>query len=343
MEGAGAYWGENGGWIWESGPGMMKSAIPEAAAALAGVETEWDTEKLEQKLRGYFNKAGKNMEFKGGKTLEVAIQEYADNVMGTLFAGMGDREWFTTGQADLLGCLDASIKDIFPSKILKWTNQAEFEALCLQAYERAFDEQRFGPILSEAVPALVTGPKIKKKVWTAFDDSRRTAVQSGVGSIEEFLNLWVNGCVAHLSESNWGSPEGTIEASLLSQLFVSIIEAGGLPMSLTQDGQEIPLQAVDSSIQAAYTEHTYPDGFPGGGPPTKKKKGGWAEEDEGYGAWGGAGKGGPYGKGGGGGWGGPYGKGGVTPPGGKGGGKFGGVTPPAFGGGGGLAWNPKWG
>merc|ERR1719356_969645 len=173
------------------GESMLATAIPETVAALAELEKEWDADKLSQKLKEYFNKASKNLSFRG-KALPDLINEYADNVMGSIFASLGDREWLHSGQADFLLCVDAGIKDNFPGHLLRNVQQVDFEQMVLAAYDRAFDEQRFSPILSEAVPTVVSGPKIKKKVWNSVDQGRKDVVMSGTADIEEFTTTWIN-------------------------------------------------------------------------------------------------------------------------------------------------------
>merc|ERR1719491_531524 len=153
--------------------------------------------------------------------------------MGSMFAGIGDREWLYGGQVDLLLILDAGIKDTFPGHLLQHVAQQDFEQMVLGAYERAFDEHRLGPILTEAVTSSVQGPKTKKKVWNAIDGGRKEAVQAGHVTADDFAAVWINTSVRHLSEASQGSPEGTIEAAAFSQLFQTLLQGGGLPIAMT--------------------------------------------------------------------------------------------------------------
>ncbi|CAK0810293.1 unnamed protein product, partial [Prorocentrum cordatum] len=107
-----------------------------------------------------------------------------DNAMGSLFASMGDREWLYKGQADFVLLLDAGIKDSFPGQLLWTAEHHEFEQMVLTSYERAFDENRFGPALSETVKDKIQGPKSKKKVWNALDAGRKLALAEGTASLE---------------------------------------------------------------------------------------------------------------------------------------------------------------
>lgn len=283
------------------GTDMLYNAVEEAVAAMKHLETEWDENRLSKKLREYFNKGAKNLSYAAG--LEAAVNEYADAALSSIFAGLGEREWLFSGQVDFLLLLDAGIKDNFPGHLLRNVAQQDFEGTVLSAYERAFDEQRFGPILSEAVPNAVSGPKIKKKVWNAFDQGRRDTVLAGLGTPEEFIQVWVSTTVAYLSEASQGCPEGTLEASTMTQLFSMLLEAGGLPTALMQEGTPLP-SGIDGMVNAAYVEHTVVDEW-AGQPTSKKQKaagaygGGdpWAMKGMMKGGWGDGGKVAFFGKG----------------------------------------------
>lgn len=264
-------WGTHGGWTQHNGEGMLASAIPEAVTTILPLETEWDQAKLEKKLRDYFNKGAKNLQFRG-KALPELINEYADNAISSLFAGLGDREWLYTGQTDFLLLVDAGVKDNFPSHVLRGVQQLDFEQMVLAAYERAFDEQRFCPILSEAVGATVSGPKIKKKVWNAVDAGRKDAVLNAIDNADDFTTTWITSSVAHLSQASQGSPESTMTAELCCALFQALLTNGALPLSLTE-GVEAPLHLVDPAVEAAYAEHTVAEEQEPSGPPAKKWKG----------------------------------------------------------------------
>jgi len=256
-----------GSWGGES---MLATAIPEAVEALAEMEKEWDSDKLGKKLKEYFNKASKHLTFRG-RGLPELINEYADNAIGSIFAGLGDREWLYTGQADFLLLVDAGIKDTFPGHLLRNVEQLDFEQMVLAAYDRAFDEQRFCPILSEAVPAVVSGPKIKKKVWNSVDQGRKDAIMSGTADIEEFTNTWINASIAHLSQASQGSPDATMTADLAVKLFQTLLEGNALPLAMTSEAVA-PVHLVEEAVTNAYTEHTAEEDAWESAPPAKRQK-----------------------------------------------------------------------
>jgi len=265
----------NGETNWKpAGNGMLYQAISEAVSAMGHLETEWDAEKLDKKLRDYFNKAGKNMEWFG--TLKQLIGKYADNAIGSIYAGLGDREWLYSGEVDFLLILDAGIKDYFPGYMLKSVAQTEFEQLVLTNYERAFDECRFSPILSEKVPEIVSGPKIKKKVWNSINEGRKDAWNEGHEDLEAFTRSWINHTAKHLSTASGGSPDGTLPSDQMSALFLSLFEAGALPAALMQNA-EAPVGIVEEAVVLAYGDHTEGEWHPDSEPAAKKLKGVFAD------------------------------------------------------------------
>jgi len=252
---------------------MLETAVSEAVGLIEGEEKEWDQSKLEKKLRDYFNKASKHLTFRGTK-LPALINEYADNAMSSVFAGLGDREWLYSGKVDFLLCIDAGIKETFPGHLLRNLQQHDFEPLVLAAYDRAFDEQRFYPILSDAVPNVVSGPKIKKKVWNSVDAGRKEAVATGTEDAEEFTATWISQSIAHLAQASQGSPDGTMSSELCAQLFHLLLEGGGLPMKMTQE-QVPPTHLVDEAVSAGYLEHAAQEEAEAAwsaGPPAKRQK-----------------------------------------------------------------------
>jgi len=258
----------------------MYEVISLVAHGLEGIETEWDTAKLEKKLKEYFNKAGKNMKF-AGKKLQAAIDEYCDNAMSSICSGLGERTWLHTQEGDMVLILDAGIKDLFPGSLFKNVSQDDFEAMVLASYDRAFDEQRFWPILSEAVASNVNGPKTKKKVWNAVDAARKEAVAAGLTDPSEFVAHWVARSVALLAAaSSQSGLSSSVEADKMTTLFQTLLEAEGLPTFVVgEEGAGAPTQVVEEAVGAAYLEHEPPEAELGelaaedGEPPAKKKKG----------------------------------------------------------------------
>jgi len=266
---------------WEEADGdLLWHAVDEASQGILELEKEWDESKLQKKLREYFNKGAKSLNFRSKPLWEV-INEYADNVFGSLFAGLGDREWLVTGQADFILVLDAGIRDNFPKQALASIPKNEFEKMVLAAHDRSFEENRFGPILTEAVNSAVQGPKTKRRVWNAIEAGRKEAASSAT-RMEDFAACWINKTIAMIGEGTHGDPESVITADSASELFHSLIEGGGLPLAMTQESGHPPRgwPLIDEAVQTAYITHVAfengaaESGGQSGGqaPPAKRRK-----------------------------------------------------------------------
>lgn len=278
-------WHAHGGWAQEekaSGGGsgdLLWHAVEEGVKAIMPMEQELDENKLNKKIRDYFNKAAKNLNYRT-KNLWELVDEYADNVFSSLFCGLGDREWLSTGQADFILVLDAGIKDNFPKHVISKTPQTEFERMVLAAHDRAFEEQRFAPLLQEAVTAAVQGPKTRRKVWNAVELGRKEAISSAV-TPEDFTACWISRTIGSISENAQGDPESVITADAACQLFHSLIEGGALPLAMTQAAGPPPRgwPLVEEAVQTAYITHAaFDDGAAASGgsreaPAAKRRKG----------------------------------------------------------------------
>lgn len=281
-------WGEN-----------FNAALEEVVPQLMTMETEWDAEKLTSKLRGYFNKGAKNINFKNAG-IDHYINEFTDTVMSSVFAGLGDREWLYSGQGDLSGLFGPSMRDQFPRWLMKKVDEVEFESKVMASYERAFEEQRFGPILTEAVPAVADGPKSKKKVWNALYEGRQEAAKTGTQDVEEFTRTWINSAIKNLSENSLGQPESSLESACAVKLFVTVLEGGAIPLTMQAANPSPPISIVEEAVSSAYVEHTLPEDAPL--PVKKKPKYDWSDD-----SWSSSSKKKSWGGGGGGGGGNPFG------------------------------------
>lgn len=229
---------------------LMNAAIEEKIVTeIAQLEVEWDATKLSERLRSYFVKASKAMQYRK-EGLKELVDQFTAAAMGSIFAGLGDREWFHTGQVDLVPVFDAAIKSFFPLWTLESADQLDFEAMVLSAHDRCFEEERFSIILSEAVPQVVSGPKIKKKVWGAVEAGRKDASDSGTEDCEDFMRNWITSAIAHLAESSNGHPEFVLKPDSAVKLFVLLTEGGGIPLALQGKGE--PLKVVEAAVAAGF-------------------------------------------------------------------------------------------
>merc|ERR1719235_460251 len=95
-KGGGAWGPTKGGGVSSRSDGSSSSdllwnAVSEAVTPIAHMEGVLEQNKLEKRIRDYFSKAAKGLEFY--KPFADVVNEYADKVFSSMFAGLGDREW----------------------------------------------------------------------------------------------------------------------------------------------------------------------------------------------------------------------------------------------------------
>eukprot|EP00931_Biecheleriopsis_adriatica_P006798 TRINITY_DN108151_c0_g1_i1.p1 TRINITY_DN108151_c0_g1~~TRINITY_DN108151_c0_g1_i1.p1 ORF type:complete len:421 (+),score=113.21 TRINITY_DN108151_c0_g1_i1:159-1265(+) len=220
------------------------------------MEVEWDQQKLEKRLRQYFKNAAKNLEFYA-KSWQELIEEYADAVFASLFQALKDRGWLT--QVDFLMVVDAAVKELFPRDLLAHVPQHIFERQVLQAHDRAFEEQRFAPMLWDVLFEKLPDKSTKNRVYNAFEAGRKEAaiVSTGDGDspVEEFIHAWVGCSLTLLQEESPGIPlEKLLPKALCTEVLHCLLEAGALPLPLTSE-HGVPPEAgpqIDIVVEEAY-------------------------------------------------------------------------------------------
>jgi len=234
---------------------LISPAVAEALGPIAHLESDWDLPKLEKRIRQYFRNAIKNLEF-GTKPWQQLIQAYADSVFASIFQALHDRTWLN--QADFLLVLDAAVKELFPKHVLRGVQQHAFEKTVLGAHDRAFEEQRFAPMLWEIVQTLGLEKRPMNKVYSAFEAGRKDATVPATGPPEkqlaEYVGNWIQHSIKRLSQEAQGNPETLLQQEQALQLFQALIEAGALPLSLTADaGEPSPYwPLVEATVNKAY-------------------------------------------------------------------------------------------
>ncbi|CAE8605580.1 unnamed protein product [Polarella glacialis] len=260
-------------------------AVSEALQPVAHLEVEWDLAKLTKRLKDYFRKGAKGLEYHD-KTWLALINDYADSVFASIFQALGDRKWLS--QVDFLFVLDAAIKDTFPKHLLERVPTAEFERAVLSAHDRAFEEQRYLPRLWDSVESLGLTGKARKKSYDAVEEGRKVAVKylgQSPNEVKAFLSRWTDITVANLSKTTQGDPESAMPEIAAVRLFHSLIEADALPIALTSQHGPPPERwpFVDFAVRTAYAAHC---GEAGGTEFRDKGKG--KARGKGYGAKGGS-------------------------------------------------------
>lgn len=207
------------------------TAVSEAVETIMNMETKLTQEQLVKRVGDHVTKAIKGVSLRG-RPLDEVVNEYTDNVYGSVFQAFSDKDWLM--QLDLLLVIDVAIKQLFPAPLVSSVDPGTFEQVVLAANDRAFDEGRYQFVSWEIITGSVQGPKTKKKVRESVDEGRTAAVQSGVQSSEEFLQQWVSAAIAKLGEKTQGSPSMALPLTTAVQLFDQLMQAGCLPLTLTE-------------------------------------------------------------------------------------------------------------
>jgi len=205
---------------------LLWHAVTEAVQPIKHMEDELDESKLEKRIRDAFKKGAKGLNV-NPRSWPQAVEQFADAALGSLFNSCGDKAWLV--HIDLLLCLDAAVRDNFPPHVLRNVAATDFEQCVLAAYERAFEEQRTGPIMWDAVQAIVEGPKGKKKVFNACEEAfKESRIPSGVypNAVQDFVAMFIDRCVFHLAAVCDGEPQWTLEPNDAVKLFGAMADSG---------------------------------------------------------------------------------------------------------------------
>eukprot|EP00811_Abedinium_folium_P019363 NODE_2830_length_2137_cov_7.953234.p1 GENE.NODE_2830_length_2137_cov_7.953234~~NODE_2830_length_2137_cov_7.953234.p1 ORF type:complete len:399 (-),score=99.49 NODE_2830_length_2137_cov_7.953234:810-2006(-) len=211
-------------------------AVHEALQPVAQGDT-WEIQKLERRIRNYFKNAIKGMEF-GRRPWQELINEYADSVFSSIFQALSDRRWLS--QADFLLTLDAAVKEFFPKRIFENVPQHEFERTVLHAHDRAFEEQRCGPVIWDVLTRFVQDdPKSQKKLYNAAEAGRKAALTlpgaASANRMEDFMRQWIETTLSKLSTNTQGDLASIMSEAAAVQFFNALIEGGSCPLGLVAE------------------------------------------------------------------------------------------------------------
>lgn len=232
---------------------LLWNAVTEALSPILHRETQLEPNKLEKRVRDYFKKGSKNLAFRA-KRWDELIEEYADNVFGSLFCGLGDRDWLL--EADFLLVMDAGVKEQFPAALFEKVPQHEFESLVLAASDRASDDQRYLHFRWEVVQREVQGKVSQKKIGTAMDAARVQVVRQAPQDAETFIEMWVSQFFELLCRVTQNEPQHILPHELCQALFEVILQEGGLPLTLTAEFGILPTvwEALTTAIDEVYKD-----------------------------------------------------------------------------------------
>eukprot|EP00811_Abedinium_folium_P004167 NODE_13834_length_1144_cov_2.961652.p1 GENE.NODE_13834_length_1144_cov_2.961652~~NODE_13834_length_1144_cov_2.961652.p1 ORF type:complete len:313 (-),score=80.64 NODE_13834_length_1144_cov_2.961652:97-1035(-) len=252
----------------EDEPDLLYEALEDALMPVTASGTEAENHKINKRIREYFRKAGKSLEY-SVKPWHVLINEYADCVFASIFQALGGRPWIA--QADFLMVLDVGIKHTFPPHVLTNVPLQVFERTVLAAHDRAFEEQRYLPILWEIVCGVVADDRLRKRIYTAVNAGRmdsmvacQDVLPEGPDQVKEFVAHWIDGTVLKFSKETQGYPESLLPEAMTISLFHAILEAGSLPQPPPCTGEGCgapPLKwpYVDYTVRLNYIKHGRPD------------------------------------------------------------------------------------
>eukprot|EP00440_Ansanella_granifera_P042870 gb/GFBE01046479.1/.p1 GENE.gb/GFBE01046479.1/~~gb/GFBE01046479.1/.p1 ORF type:complete len:407 (+),score=67.90 gb/GFBE01046479.1/:1-1221(+) len=245
-------WGGNDNWDED----QLSVAVTQAVEPILPQETEWDQAKLEKRVRQYFKNAAKGLEFYA-KPWQELVEEFADLVFASLFQALKDRAWLS--QVDFLMVLDAAIKELFPPDLFTHVPQNIFERQVLQAHDRAFEEQRFSPMLWDTLFERIPDKASKNRVYNAFEAGRKEAAQASSGDgpnpVEDFVHAWISCSLGLLQDDSPGLQlEQLLSPTLCAEIFHALTEAGALPLPLTSEGGPPPAgwPFIDSVVEDVY-------------------------------------------------------------------------------------------
>ncbi|CAE8607604.1 unnamed protein product, partial [Polarella glacialis] len=229
QKGGGKGGAKGGGWTprapVEEEEDLVWNAVSEALAPIASLETEWDTPKLEKRIKQYFRNASKNLEFHA-KPWNLLIEEYTDTVFASIFQALHDRSWLN--QVDFLMVFDAAIKELFPKHVLAHVPAPSFERCVLQAHDRAFEEQRFAPMLWEVLFTKLPDKSTKNRVYNAVEAARKEAAISGTSNggnpVEEFTSAWLGFSIQKLRAECGAMLESVLPPHVAAEIFHGLIQ-----------------------------------------------------------------------------------------------------------------------
>ncbi|CAK9033334.1 unnamed protein product [Durusdinium trenchii] len=247
---------------------FLSAAVTQALEPILTQETEWDQAKLEKRVKQYFRNAAKNLEF-NVKPWQELVEEYCDHVFASLFQALKERPWLT--QVDFLMVVDAGVKELFPPYLLQHVPQLVFEQQVLSAHDRAFEEQRFAPMLWDTLFERIEDKAQKSRIYNALEAARKeAAMMSGeANAVENFLKAWVACSLREMLSQSKVPLEQDLPPELCRDIFHALIEAGALPLPLTQEG--VPPESLVILDQAI--EDGYAGNLPVPPAPTPKPKG----------------------------------------------------------------------
>ena len=134
---------------------------------------------------------------------------------------------------------------------------------CNAACDRAFEDQRYLPLLWEILGTLALQGKAKKKTYDAVDEARKVAVKcmrdvTDSRALKSFMSRWTDATLQRLSKSTQGDPASALPETAAIKLFHALLQAEAMPIGLTAQFGLCPQgwPYVDFAVRVAYQCHT---------------------------------------------------------------------------------------
>mmetsp|Transcript_23738 Transcript_23738/g.44852 ORF Transcript_23738/g.44852 Transcript_23738/m.44852 type:complete len:327 (+) Transcript_23738:13-993(+) len=241
---------------------FLADAVTDALEPVQHLEKEWEAAKLSKRIRDYFKKAAKSLDYQDRSWLGL-VNDYADSVFSSIFQAIGDRPWLD--QVDFIFVLDAGIKEFFPGHVLRNVTQQELQRSVLAAHDRAFEEQRYLPKLWEFLESLGLYGKTRKKAYDSVDEGRKVALRymrepSSPDEVKAFVSRWVDSALHHLHRCTQGDPASVLDERQATFVFKRLLQEGCMPIPLLAEHGMPPEDwpFIPFAVHAAFTAYSQP-------------------------------------------------------------------------------------
>merc|ERR1719235_1316566 len=115
----------------------MDQALQTALAPVVHMESQWDPDKLVQRLAQYHKNALKGIAFASSGWLD-SLNEYADSLFSTMFQVLYDREWMS--KVDFYPVLDTAVRELFPPALINSMSTEQVSTDTLRVHDRSYEE-----------------------------------------------------------------------------------------------------------------------------------------------------------------------------------------------------------
>lgn len=235
------------------------------SAKVPDMEEPPEVSKIMKRITNVAKSAAEGVDTSGrSQPLDEIVPQITRNFFSGVCSSFADRLWLS--KVDFQLVLESTLKEHLPHALLSSVTQEALGELIWANHDLVLEEQRFLPAMYDLVRAVVDGPKMKKKVYKAFEVGRLSALcgneQEGTGieyaNAEIFLNRWVGACLDHFAEEGNGDPENVFTKEEVIKVFTTLLAAvdsrGGCTALPARWSAEVgvPAQGWGSILETAY-------------------------------------------------------------------------------------------